>query len=569
MPDRDDIAWFKSQFSGDITAALAGTPFDIDMVTAIACQETGYIWQRLRRKGLGVDRILELCVGDTIDSRSVFPRSKAELLTAPGGQEMFDIARAALVDMAAQIPGYSAMVGRPNKFCHGYGIFQYDIQFFKSDPQYFLERRYTRFDASLGKCVQELKNALAALRWQDRFSLTDLEKAAVAIVYNMGFRHYRPDKGLKQGYFDKTKYYGEYYFDYLRLAHSVAVPGAVPAVFGTPAPNEALVAPPTPVAAAGLVFVVNTLVDTLRVRSEPSVDPKRPRKNVVGQIPDGQIVRAITGKPTNGFLEIETSLHGARLHGFASTKYLKTAPAVELPQVVAPAATPPTSGIVAVYCPRPKNSVTSRKENANALSLNEPGQPQRKGNTPDELRASLAEIIEWLAVDKVSYKRYQPRDGLTFCNIYAHDYCFLAGVYLPRVFWASSALERLARGEVVEPKYGQTIDEIRANDLFRWLRDFGLRFGWRQTSTLTKLQTEVNQGAIGLIVARRREDGRSGHIVAVVPETASKLAKRNSSGDVTAPLQSQAGSRNFRYGTGTLDWWKGQQFADSAFWLHA
>jgi hypothetical protein len=28
----------------------------------------------------------------------------------------------------------------------------------------------------------------------------------------------------------------------------------------------------------------------------------------------------------------------------------------------------------------------------------------------------------------------------------------------------------------------------KGNDLFRWLRDFGPRFGWRQTGTLTKLQ---------------------------------------------------------------------------------
>jgi hypothetical protein len=145
----------------------------------------------------------------------------------------------------------------------------------------------------------------------------------------------------------------------------------------------------------------------------------------------------------------------------------------------------------------------------------------------------------------------------------------LSGVYLPRVFWTAAALEKLARGETVAPNYGKTIEEVRANDLFRWLRDFGERFGWRRTSTLTKLQTEVNQGAIGLIVARRREDGRSGHIVAIVPETASEGAKRNSAGDVIAPLQSQAGSRNFRYGTGTANWWNGQQFAESAFWLHA
>jgi hypothetical protein len=45
-----------------------------------------------------------------------------------------------------------------------------------------------------------------------------------------------------------------------------------------------------------------------------------------------------------------------------------------------------------------------------------------------------------------------------------------------------------------QPLIENTITEMRANDLFRWLRDFGPRFGWRQTSTLTKLQQEVNMG---------------------------------------------------------------------------
>ena len=107
---------------------------------------------------------------------------------------------------------------------------------------------------------------------------------------------------------------------------------------------------------------------------------------------------------------------------------------------------------------------------------------------------------------------YQPDSNSTFCNIYAHDYCHLAGVYLPRVWWSQAAIVDLAQGKSIQPLYGKTIDELRANDLFRWLRDFGPAFGWRQTSTLTKLQTEVNQGAIGLIVARRVQDGKSGHI---------------------------------------------------------
>jgi hypothetical protein len=318
----------------------------------------------------------------------------------------------------------------------------------------------------------------------------------------------------------------------------------------------------------GTVYTTNTRESTLRLRSSPSIRSPA-NANVIGELPDGHPVRVLTTKKVKGFREIETSLNGAHFRGFASAQYLREAPDETDVPVLAPAASLPSSGIVAVYMPRMPGTVTKRSAPAGAHSLNEPGQPERKGSSPDELRSDLAKIIDWLAVDNRSYKRYQSHDRLTFCNIYAHDYCYLAGVYLPRVWWTHAAIEALTRGRDVEPRYGSTIDEQRANDLFRWLRDFGLRFGWRQTGKLTKLQQEVNQGAIGLVVARRKQDGLSGHIVVVVPETTDKRARRNGERDVIAPLQSQAGAVNFRYGTGNINWWKAERFADSAFWLHA
>jgi hypothetical protein len=244
-------------------------------------------------------------------------------------------------------------------------------------------------------------------------------------------------------------------------------------------------------------------------------------------IPDGQIVQAVTNRQGNDFLEVEMSLLGAHYRGFASAQYLKPAPHMDTVPVVTPSPTPPKDGIVAVYMPRKQGTVTNRTGLAAAHSLNEPNQPGRKGTTADDIRAELAAIIDWLAVDNTSHLRYQPRSKSTFGNIYAHDYCHLAGVYLPRVWWTPGAIEALAQGESVEALYDQTIEEQRANDLFRWLRDFGPRFGWRQTGMLSKLQLEVNQGAIGLIVARRKEDGLSGHIVVVVPETNAHRAWRN------------------------------------------
>ena len=78
----------------------------------------------------------------------------------------------------------------------------------------------------------------------------------------------------------------------------------------------------------------------------------------------------------------------------------------------------------------------------------------------------------------------------------------------------------------------------------------------------------MNIGAVGMIVAKRRVDGLSGHMAMVVPETGDHRARRDRGGEVTAPLQSQAGARNFRRGTSTPNWWLAEKFSDSAFWIH-
>jgi len=232
MVTADDIEWFKRQFRIQTEAALPGTPFDLDMIVAIACQETGYIWAVLRKKQLSPDRVVALCVGDTIDfqgagkGRQAFPRDKKALVAYPNGQAMFDIARKALEDVAAFIPGYKNVVADKKKFCHGFGVFQRDLQFFKDDPNYFLERRYETFANSLANCLDELRRGVKKLGFESRTRLTDLEFAKVAIAYNTG--SYKPAKGLKQGFFD-GKYYGERIFDYLQLSRSVETARALPA----------------------------------------------------------------------------------------------------------------------------------------------------------------------------------------------------------------------------------------------------------------------------------------------------------------------------------------------------
>ncbi|WP_417069760.1 SH3 domain-containing protein [Niveibacterium terrae] len=293
MPERSDILWFKTQFQSRIKAAIEGTALSVDFITAIACQETGDVWPALVKRGLPVEKVLALCVGDTLDAdkgRKAFPRTKADLLQAPRGPEMFSIAHQALVEMAAQIPGYAAVAKNPDKFCHGFGLFQLDLQSFGKDPDYFLNRDYAHFDKTLGKCVAELKRALKKLKFSARATLTDEELAAVGIAYNTG--GFKPAKGLKQGHFDGHRYYGEAILDYLKLAHSVQPP-------------------------EGRAMKVATRSGTLNLRSTPDSGAD----NVIGQIPNGQCVQAY-GSESNGFVEIEARVDGAAVRGFAASSYL-------------------------------------------------------------------------------------------------------------------------------------------------------------------------------------------------------------------------------------------------------
>ena len=156
MKTRDALAWFKTNFGPKLEPAAAGTPFTVDMFTAIAYQESGEVWPVPVDKQLGIPKILELCVGDTLDGRSAFPRSKAELLAAPQGQEMFRIAHQSLVDMAQYSSGYQGVARNPNKFCHGFGIFHNHIQFFKDDPAFFLQKKWCDFGACIAKLIAEL-----------------------------------------------------------------------------------------------------------------------------------------------------------------------------------------------------------------------------------------------------------------------------------------------------------------------------------------------------------------------------------------------------------------------------
>lgn len=218
----DAMQWFKDTFRAKIDPALVGTPFNLSLITAMAVQETGYIWRGLY-KTMTPEAILKVCVGDTLDTpnRSAFPKNKAELLAHPKGDQMFKIARQALLDVAPHNKDFKKIAEtKPNKFCHGFGILQYDIQFFKTDPDFFLQKKWENFDNVILHGVGELSAAQKRIKLHKKPALTDDELIHVAIAYNRGT--YNPAKGLKQGFKDSDgKFYGEMINEFYLTAKTV------------------------------------------------------------------------------------------------------------------------------------------------------------------------------------------------------------------------------------------------------------------------------------------------------------------------------------------------------------
>lgn len=288
----------------------------------------------------------------------------------------------------------------------------------------------------------------------------------------------------------------------------------------------------------------------VRLRTEPLVTAT----NALTILPEGHSVTKVS-EANKGWWQIRAQINGKEIEGFTSSRYL-----VPLPNE---GVAPPLPLLPPAHLTEGRSVVTRNTEKYRAYPLGEIPRPGRLAGSSAERVQQLSKIIDYLDVERSV--RYQPKAPETYCNIYSCDYCYLAGAYLPRVWWTPDALRKLARQEEVKPVYAETVTELNANALLGWFRQYGLEFGWKETASLDEIQQAANQGHVCIIVARCTDARRSGHIVAVAPENQTHQAKRTN-GKVTVPLQSEAGLKNRKYGTSST-WWKDVKFKDFGYFI--
>jgi len=296
---------------------------------------------------------------------------------------------------------------------------------------------------------------------------------------------------------------------------------------------------------------------SLNLRNGPSLNDA-----IVGSLTNGQAVDVTNSSNPDWWL-VSALVNSNTFSGYVASRYLR-----EIPVAVPAQQLNPHKVIAVHYATSPDSNRASI--NARHAPLSEANLPLRDVS-PSAARltkiADVYKIADYL--DVANSARYQPTPKSTYCNIYAYDFCYLAQAYLPRVWWMSKALMEFAKtpGYNPKPAYGKNVAELNANALYDWLDEWGDDFGWMRTYDLTDLQGKVNEGRVGIVCAKRRDQTRSGHISCVLPE-ANGITARRDGAKVTAPLQSQAGVKNKKFFSD--DWWVrlAQEYSNFGYWYH-
>ncbi len=300
----------------------------------------------------------------------------------------------------------------------------------------------------------------------------------------------------------------------------------------------------------------------LNLRSQPLKEDE----NIIVALPSEHKVIKINNVEGTKWWKVSTVIQEQNIEGYLSNKFLE--PIDQLYSIDS------AQQVVEVHLSKNNNAISRQRpaSTSGAHPLGEANMPIRDLSSEQEKKDSLSKIIDWLDVENIKHKRYSAQRNQTYCNIYAYDYCYLAKCYIPRIWWTSLYISKLEKGINVEISYGNTVREINANELYNWLEDYGIQFGWRRVFNLTDLQDYANQGKVCLICAQRKNLNHSGHICAVVPENNAVNAVRDNK-QVKFPLQSQAGATNSKYfsqmNSSNKNWWqRPTKYKAFGFWVH-
>lgn len=150
--------WLNTHFGSKFDLAVANTPFEKELLYAIACQEAAIYWRKWIHDFTPIE-VLGRCVfdasGDANGTRMAFPRNTAAFLDRYG--PMLTGVLISEANATRALRGW-----RPKQWVYaGYGIFQYDLQNILTDEEFFTLKKWYFIEDCLDRAMKELKSKWA------------------------------------------------------------------------------------------------------------------------------------------------------------------------------------------------------------------------------------------------------------------------------------------------------------------------------------------------------------------------------------------------------------------------
>ena len=152
--------WLIENFGKSIDEAVHKTPFSVNLICAIACQETAYkwlLWIDKYKPGIVLGRCVLDASGDFPNTtRNAFPKNATAFQNVYGQSFLNELINEANLQRA--MPQSDSLNGyKPAKYLYkGYGIFQYDLQAVKNDVDFFKLKKWYNIEDCLKKLLLEL-----------------------------------------------------------------------------------------------------------------------------------------------------------------------------------------------------------------------------------------------------------------------------------------------------------------------------------------------------------------------------------------------------------------------------
>lgn len=161
---------------------------------------------------------------------------------------------------------------------------------------------------------------------------------------------------------------------------------------------------------------------------------------------------------------------------------------------------------------------------------------------------ALNTVIDQFAV--TSNSRYRPKNGKTYCNIFAWDCTRALGAEIPHWVLNNKPATSNTRGA----------KELNANATYNWLNNYGSGYGWYKT-TASEAQKRANAG-YPTVAVWRNTSGGSGHIAVIRPEGSGYIYT-----NARGPVIAQAGGSNYSYANISIGFGS-SKMSNIVYWTH-